>query len=196
MAGQLWVATANGVGSWSTHAVGVGQTATGTASPGTVISPVPDWVFAQNSLAPGSIYRVTAWGKAVTGTTTANATFALYYGGTGGNQLLLSAATQIGAVTTAQTVPWFYEAYVRCETVGTSGTVRCYGALRMATAAAPGATASTAGGPFPLSAPGTVTVDTTASGKSLVLSAWVSTATGSPSVTCELFFLESLGIGV
>src|SRR5215510_13447733 len=192
MAGQIWVATVNGAGQWSTHASGAGQTSTSTASPGTVISPAPDWNFPQNSLSVGSLYRVTCWGKAVTGTTTANATFALYYGGTGGNQLLLSAATQIGAVTTAQTVPWFYEAYLQVRTIGTSGTVMSYGALRMATAAAPAATASTAGGPFPLSSPGTVTIDTTASGKALVLSAWVSTATGSPSVTCDIFTLEAL----
>lgn len=192
MASQIWVATLNGPGQWSSHASAAGQTSTSTASPGTIVSPAPDFNIAQNTLNPGSLIRVTAWGKAVTGTTTANATFALYYGGTGGNQLLLSAATQIGAVTTAQTVPWFYEAMIQCRTIGTSGTVMSYGALRMATAAAPAATASTAGGPFPLSSPGTVTIDTTASGKALVLSAWVSTATGSPSVTCDIFTLEAL----
>lgn len=192
MAGQIWVAPLNGPLQWATHFAGAGQTSTSTASPGTVISPAPDYVIGQNTLYQGSMIRVTAWGKAVTGTTTANATFALYYGGTGGNQLLLSAATQIGAVTTSQTVPWFFEAMVQIRTVGTSGAAMSYGALRMATAAAPAATASTAGGPFPLSSPATVTIDTTASGKTLVLSAWVSTATGSPSVTCDIFTLEAL----
>jgi hypothetical protein len=192
VASQIWVATLNGPGQWATHAAGAGQQSTSTASPGTVISPAPDFTIGQNTLYPGSLLRVTAWGKAVTGTTTANATFALYYGGTAGTQLLLSAATQIGATTTSQTVPWYYEAFIQCRTIGTSGTVMCYGALRMATAAAPAATASTAGGPFPLSAPGTVTIDTTASGKTLVLSAWLSTATGSPSVTCDIFTLEAL----
>jgi len=192
MALQIWVATLNGPGQWTSHATGAGQTSTSTASPGTVISPAPDYIIGQNTLYQGSLLRVTAWGKAVTGTTTANATFALYYGGTGGNQLLLSAATQIGAVTTAQTVPWYYEAFIQIRTQGTSGAAMSYGALRMATAAAPGSTASTAGGPFPLSSPATVAIDTTAASKSLVLSAWVSTATGSPSVTCDIFTLEAL----
>jgi len=192
MANQIWVALLNGPGQWTSHATGAGQTSTSTASPGTIISPAPDYTIGQNTLESGTLLRVTAWGKAVTGTTTANATFALYYGGTAGNQLLLSAATQIGAVTTAQTVPWYYEAMIQVRTTGTSGTAMSYGALRMATAAAPAATASTAGGPFPLSAPATVTIDTTAASKTLVLSAWVSTATGSPSVTCDIFTLEDL----
>lgn len=192
MAVQIWVATLNGPGQWSTHASGAGQTSTSTASPGTVISPVPDFTIAQNSLYPGSLIRVTAWGTAHTGGTTANATFALYYGGTGGNQLLLSAATQIGAVTATQTVPWHYEARIQCRTVGTSGTVMCYGKLHMSSAAAPAATADTVENIFPLSAPATTTIDTTASGKSLVLSAWVSTATGSPSILCDIFTIEAL----
>lgn len=191
MASQIWVAPLNGVNQASTHATGSGQTSTSTASPGTIISPAPDYSTVANTLYPGSIIRVTAFGKAVTGTTTANATFALYYGGTGGTQLLLSAATQIGAVTTSQTVPWAYEALIQVRAVGTSGSAMCYGALRMATAAAPGATASTAGGPFPLSSPAATTIDTTVA-KTLVLSAWVSTATGAPSVTCDIFTLEAL----
>jgi len=186
------VATLNGPGQWTTHASGAGQTSTSTASPGTIISPAPDFVIAQNSLYPGSLLRVTCFGQAVTGTTTANATFALYYGGTGGNQLLLSAATQIGAVTTSQTVPFLYQAFIQCRTVGTSGTVMCYGQLKISNAAAPAATASPQGNIFPLSAPATTTIDTTASGKTLVLSAWVSTATGSPSVKADIFTLEAL----
>jgi hypothetical protein len=189
---QIWVATLNGPGQWSSHASGAGQTSTSTASPGTIISPAPDYVIAQNSPYSGWQLRVSAWGKAVTGTTTANATFALYYGGTAGNQLLLSAATQIGAVTTAQTVPWKYQAHIQCRSNGTSGTVMSYGSLDMASAAAPAPTSDTFRNLFPLSAPGTVTIDTTASGKTLVLSAWVSTATGSPSVTCDIFTLEAL----
>ena len=192
MASQIWVATLNGPGQWSTHASAAGQTSTSTASPGTVISPAPDFSIAQNTLNPGSLIRVSAWGKAVTGTTTANATFALYYGGTAGNQLLLSAATQIGAATTAQTVPWHFQAQLQVRTIGTSGTVMSYGTIQMANAAAPAATGDTVANIFPLSAPGTVTIDTTASGKTLVLSAWVSTATGSPSVTCDIFILEAL----
>lgn len=192
MANQIWVAPLNGPAQWSTHFAGAGQSATGVASPGTVISPVPDYIFPQNFLYQGSMIRVTAWGKAVTGTTTANATFALYYGGTGGNQLLLSAATQIGATTTAQTVPWFYEARLQVRTIGTSGAVMSYGKLEMSSAAAPTATADTVMSLFPLSAPATVAIDTTASGKTLVLSAWVSTATGAPTVTCDIFTIEAL----
>ena len=192
MTSQIWVAPLNGPAQWSTHFAGAGQSATGTASPGTVISPVPDYIFPQNFLYQGSMLRVKAWGKAVTGTTTANATFALYYGGTGGNQLLLSAATQIGATTTTQTVPWCYEAQIQIRTIGTSGAAMSYGKLMMSNAAAPTSTGDTVMNIFPLSAPATVTIDTTASGKTLVLSAWVSTATGSPSVTCDIFTIEAL----
>ena len=192
MANQIWVAPLNGPAQWSTHFAGAGQSSTSTASPGTVISPAPDYILPQNFLYQGSMLRVSAWGKALTGTTTANATFALYYGGTGGNQLLLSAATQIGAVTTSQTVPWHFQAQVQIRTIGTSGAAMSYGELLMANAAAPAATANGFSNVFPLSSPATVTIDTTASGKTLVLSAWVSTATGSPSVTCDIFTIEAL----
>src|SRR5262249_58722382 len=121
MAVQIWVATLNGPGQWTSHATGAGQTSTSTASPGTVISPAPDFTIAQNTLYQGSLLRVTAWGKAVTGTTTANATFALYYGGTGGNQLLLSAAAHIGAGTTAPTGPGVFGAVNPVRAVRTVG---------------------------------------------------------------------------
>jgi hypothetical protein len=185
---QGWVSLLNWPG---THSLASGSASTSTASPGTVISPSPDYSQNANTLEPGAWMRITAYGQAVTGTTTANATFALYWGGTAGTQLLLSAATQIGAVTTAQTVPWRYEALLQFRTIGTSGTVRPYGRLEIATAAAPASTATTVANLFPLSAPGNVTVDTTVA-KTLVLSAWVSTATGSPSVTCDEYLLEGL----
>lgn len=185
---QSWVSLLNWPG---THSLASGGASTSTASPGTVISPSPDYSQPANTLQPGSMIRLTAWGQAHTGGTTANATFALYWGGTGGTQLLLSAATQIGAVTATQTVPWQYWASLQFRTIGTSGTVFAYHKLEMSSAAAPGTTASTVSNLAPLSAPAVVTVDTTVA-KALVLSAWVSTATGSPSVTCDLFHLEGL----
>lgn len=193
MANQIWVAPLNGPGQWSTHFAGAGQTSTQTTFGATaVISPAPDYVIPQNFLYQGSMLRVSMWGKCVTGTTTANATFALYYGGTGGNQLLLSAATQIGAVTTAQTVPCYYEARIQCRSTGSSGSLMSYGRLEMSNSTAPGTTGDTFMNIFPLSAPAAVTVDTTASGKTLVLAAIVSTATGAPSVTADIFTIEAL----
>lgn len=185
---QSWVSLLNWPG---THSLASGSASTSTASPGTVISPAPDYSQAANTLQAGSMIRLTAWGQAVTGTTTANATFAVYWGGTAGTQLLLSAATQIGAATTAQTVPWQLWASLQFRTIGTSGTVRPYMKLEMSSSAAPGTTSSTVSNLAPLSAPGNVTVDTTVA-KTLVLSAWLSTATGAPSITCDIFHLEGL----
>lgn len=185
---QGWVSLLNWPG---THSVASGSASTSTASPGTIISPSPDYSQNANTLEPGSMLQIVAYGQAHTGGTTANATFALYWGGTGGTQLLLSAATQIGAATATQTVPWQYQATLQVRTIGASGTVFPYGMIEMGNAAAPTATSSSFSSVFPLSAPAAVTVDTTST-KALVLSAWVSTATGSPSVTCDVFQIWGL----
>jgi hypothetical protein len=186
---QFWEALVNTPGPWQTAS---GGPSSSTSSPGTVISPTtPDFTFPANWFYPGAVLRITAWGQGHTGGTTTNGTFAVYWGGTGGTQLLLSAATQIGAASATATVPWNITGNIQCRTVGSSGTVFPYMMLNMANAAAPTATSSNASNIAPLSAPATVSIDTTTA-KSLVLSAWLSGSTGSPTITCDLFQIESM----
>jgi hypothetical protein len=182
---QGWVSLLNWPG---THSLASGATSTNAAA--TTISPSPDYTQAANTIEPGSMIRLTAWGQAHTGTTTTNATITVLWGAT---TLLTSAATQIGAASTSQTVPWQLWATLQFRTIGTAGTVFAYGKLEMGSAAAPAATASTVSNLFPLSAPATTAVDTTVS-KILVVQAALSQTTGAPSITCDVYHLEGLNI--
>ncbi len=110
-----------------------------------------------NYLTPGKRLQITAYGTLTTGATPGNLGVELYFGTADAGGTLLASSAALTLVANQTTIPWLVTAWLRCEAVGTSGSVRAWGQMEVGTAVI------AAGQAFiPASAPAAVTVDTTA----------------------------------
>ena len=149
----------------------------------TDVSPAPQFTFAAYQLVPGSVIRVTAGGVA-SNTSTPTLLLGLYYGGVAGTAL--AATTAITTTTAMTNWSWRLDYTGIVRTVGTSGTIMGMGQVRIPTSL----TAWTYR-PIPETALATVTIDTTAA-KTLTLGAQWSANSGSNTLTCHQFLIESV----
>lgn len=149
------------------------------------ITPVPAYSLPANTLVPGEVFHVKAFGRYTCGTTATNLLLGLYYGGTGG--VLLAGTLSTQALTVSQTnVPWEIDYTFVVRALGTSGSVWGKGWVDLATSVS-AVTHLT----IPSTANAAVTVDTTTA-KAISVGATLSQVTGAPTVTCDHMILERL----
>jgi hypothetical protein len=173
--------------------------ATKTISPqgagGTGTDPlIASYVFTQ-----GLMIRVTARGIYTVGGTATNGTFAIYTGsaGSGSDGTSGTALATTGALALPTSVTgfwWKLEAFVQVRAIaqGTgTNTLYTHGDLQIQLATPSGTTGNVQVWPLPAtSGPTAAAVDTTVA-HTLLLGATLSQATGSPTITCTQFLLET-----
>lgn len=194
MPAQFWESLLNTPGPWQT---GSGVATTTSTADGSIISPSgPDFTLPANWFYPGACLRITAAGRATTGSTTTNVTFALYYGtNASANRLWVSQPIQVGAASTAQVCSWRVQSIVQCRAVGVSASssLFSYGEIAMNALQTPSATGSCVVQLVPNgTTPVAITTLNTTQATAITLGAWVNQTTGAPSVQCDQFEIESL----
>jgi hypothetical protein len=153
---------------------------------------VPDLNLNGGFLYPGALLKYTMFGRISTAITTPGTwTWKLRWGGAAGVSLLTTAAITPDVTAASTTVAWYFEGYVNCRSVGTSGTAMSWGKMWMndledATATSLAAQLGTF--VFPDTAV-VSTIDTTIN-KALTATITPSVATGS--IICHHAFVESL----
>jgi hypothetical protein len=198
---QYWVSCLNPGAPWQTASgTALSTAAKATISPqgagGTGDDPlIPAYYFTQ-----GLIIRVKARGIYTVGSTATNGTFAIYTGaaGSGSDGTSGTALATTGALalpTSVTNLWWRLDAYVQVRAIaqGTgTNTVYTHGELLLQTATPSGTTGNVQVWPMPATAgPAASSVDTTIA-HTLLLGGTLSQATGSPSITCTQFTLESV----
>jgi hypothetical protein len=162
--------------------------ADGTANTTTTLADIsPIKAFDPDDLDIGTIVRLRARGEYTCGTTATNVTIGFYYGGATANKPLASLTGQ--ALTVSQTsVPWWAEYEGEIRAVGSSGSIKGSGFLKLATSL----TAWT-DLPMPATAAArTVTIDTTTR-QPITVAASVSQITGAPTIIAYSLTVETLG---
>lgn len=133
--------------------------------------------IAANSIAPGQVFKLAAWGVTTTAVTGSQTLIVNPRFGTTASGTLLGASRAAPVNAVVQTnVPWWLEMFVHFRTIGASGTATCGGVFHAPTVI--GTAATTNAAPLNFGTAGTTptTVDTTvASG--LVVSAFPSLST-------------------
>lgn len=72
----------------------------------------------------GKAMRIRLFGRMTTGTTPGNGTFSLYYGtGADANGVVLAASATVALTASQTNLSWMAELYVRCRTMGATGTL-------------------------------------------------------------------------
>lgn len=198
MSQQFWVAMANPGAPWQTASgTALVTAATATISPEGAGGTGADPLIAAYQFTEGLMVRITARGIYTVGSTATNGTFALYVSAPG---TALSGGTAL-ATTGALALPtsvtglwWKAEAYVQVRQIAqgsSTNTLYTHGEFMLQTATASGTTGNVQVWPMPAtSGPTAATVDTTAA-HTLGLVGTLSQATGSPSITCTQFTIET-----
>lgn len=159
-------------GSFVGEAPVVNQTATSTATDTILWNPAglaSNTAIAANSVAPGQVFKITAWGvttTAVTGSQTVifNPRFGTT---TSGTSLGVSRTALVNAAVKTN-VPWFLEMYVHFRTIGASGTATCSGSVDAETIIGTAAGTNQSTVTFGTQATTPTTVDTTVASGLLV----------------------------
>jgi hypothetical protein len=172
---------------WESLLNGPAQVAAGTAYHTSVtltdVSPLPNTAIGANSLVPGSVIRLTAYGVlSTTGTPTILLGF--YYGGVAGTALAATTAISTGSGVT--NVPWKLEYQGIVRSVGASGTIMGLGEAHLGTAVS-----AWTSYPLPQTAMAAVTIDTTTS-KNVTVGAQWGTSSASNTLTCHGILIESV----
>lgn len=172
---------------WESLLNGPAQVAAGSAYASSVtltdVSPTPNTAISANSLVPGSVIRLTAFGVfSTTGTPTLLLGF--YYGGVAGTAFAATTAITTGSGVT--NVPWRLEYTGIVRSVGSSGTIMGQGFLGMGTSVSAWNFI-----PFPQTALATVTIDTTTA-KNVTVGAQWGTSSASNTLRCDAILIESV----
>jgi hypothetical protein len=195
MPSQTWVAAQNGGAPWQTaNGTTLSTAATATISPTTAGTGGDAEIF---QFYQGQVFRVTASGIYTMGSTATNATFALFASVTGTAASGGTSLASTGAFALPVSVTNLYwtidlMAQVRAMAQGTgTATISTSGALRLQTATFAGS-ANCAVLPMPATAgPTAANVDTTIT-HTMALVGTLSQVTGSPTITCTRFLIESV----
>lgn len=185
---------------WQTASgTALASAATATISPQGAGGTGDDPLIAAYYFTQGLMVRVRARGVYTVGSTATNGTFAIYTGaaGSGSAGTAGTALATTGALALPTSVTgfwWKLDAYVQVRAIaqGTgTNTLYTHGEIQIQTATASGTTGNVQVWPMPAtSGPTASSVDTTIA-HTLLLGATLSQATGSPSITCTQFTLES-----
>lgn len=172
---QFWTAPLNSPG------IGAG-TALASSTTLTDISPAPQLTLPANWLYVGQRLRAVAYGIfSTTGTPTL--LLGAYYGGVAGTAIAATGATTTQTVTTA---PFRLELDLLVKSLGSSGTVWANGKAYLGSLTVPTMVWAPATQTMP------VTVNTTVA-SALTLGAQWGTSSASNTITCEDFYVETLG---
>lgn len=138
-----------------------------------------------NTVAAGTVFRITAAGNMDNGTTAVTFTPRIRWGGTAGVQIT-AVPTVVGTTTAQTTKTWRYEGTVTIRSIGASGV--CYSETDLSnhTASATGVFAEESTNPN-----ATATIDTTVN-KDLVFTWTLSVITGTPHVRTHMAVIEQL----
>lgn len=172
---------------WESLLNGPAQVAAGSAYASSVtltdVSPLPNTAIGANSLVPGSVIRLTAFGTfSTTGTPTLLLGF--YYGGVAGTALAATTAITTGSGVT--NVPWRLEYQGIVRSAGASGTIMGQGCAYLGTAVSAWSIY-----PLPQTALATVSIDTTTA-KNVTVGAQWGTSSASNTLTCHSILIESV----
>ena len=172
---------------WESLLNGPAQVAAGSAYASSVtltdVSPLPNTAIGANSLVPGSVIRLTAFGVlSTTGTPTILLGF--YYGGVAGTALAATTAITTGSGVT--NVPWRMEYQGIVRSVGASGTIMGAGEVHLGTSVS-----AWTSYPLPQTAMATVSIDTTTA-KDVTVGAQWGTSSASNSLVCHAILVESV----
>ena len=172
---------------WESLLNGPAQVAAGTAYASSVtltdVSPLPNTAIGANSLVPGSVIRLTAFGTfSTTGTPTLLLGF--YYGGVAGTALAATTAITTGSGVT--NVPWRMEWQGIVRSAGASGTIMGAGEVHLGTSVS-----AWTSYPLPQTAMATVSIDTTTA-KNVTVGAQWGTSSASNTLTCNGLLIESV----
>jgi len=174
MSAQFWVSNVNSPAATADGA------AYASSNSLTDVTPAPQYTVNANTLYPGQIWRVRAWGRH-SSASAPTLTMGVYWNGVAG-----TAIATTGALTdfnpTNQT--WELDFTFVCRTVGTSGTV-------MGTGHVMGITSATAVNMIPATAPATATINTTTSNILTVGALW-SANSASNTLTLHVVSIELL----
>jgi len=108
----------------------------------------------------GKQVRIRVWGRATTGATPGNGTWDIYWGtGADANGTILASSAGVALVASQTSLTWELELFVRCRSLGSSGSLICFGMFNTNSAGVIAA----ANQPviIPASLPAAVTVDLT-----------------------------------
>jgi len=198
MAQQFWVAMINPGAPWQTASgTSLATAATATISPEGAGGTGADPLVAAYQFSEGLMIRVKARGIYTCGSTATNATWALYASApgtaaSGGTSLATTGA--LALPTSVSNLWWRLDAYIQVRQIaqGTStSTLYTHGEVMIQTATPSGTTANIQVWPMPAtSGPTAADADTTVA-HTVALAATLSQATGSPSITCTNFTLET-----
>lgn len=153
---------------------------------------VPDFSIPASYLTVGKILKYTLFGRYSSAITTPGTVIhILKWGGVGGVAMVTSGAFAPDPTAAATNLSWMAEYWVQCRTVGATGSVMGFGRIEWSDY--DDASATTLAGNLnmrmaPVSAPATVTIDTTID-KLLSATATLSVATGS--LQTHMAFLEA-----
>lgn len=172
---------------WESLLNGPAQVAAGSAYASSVtltdVSPLPHTAIAANSLVPGSVIRLTAFGVlSTTGTPTLLLGF--YYGGVAGVALAATTAVTMGSGVT--NVPWRMEWMGVVRSVGATGTIMGQGIVWHGSSVSAWTNI-----PLPQTALATVSIDTTTA-KNITVGAQWGTSSASNTLRCDSLFIESV----
>lgn len=172
---------------WESLLNGPAQVAAGSAYASSVtltdVSPLPNTAIGANSLVPGSVIRLTAFGTfSTTGTPTLLLGF--YYGGVAGTALAATTAVTMGSGVT--NVPWRMEYQGIVRSVGSSGTIMGQGVVWHGSSVSAWAAV-----PLPQTALATVSIDTTTA-KNVTVGAQWGTSSASNTLRCDAILVESV----
>lgn len=178
-AGRLYLATIKGPQ----------NTADGTPNATTTLSDIsPIKALDPDDLDLSTIVRLRARGEYTCGATATNIALGFYYGGATANKPLAGVTAQ--ALTVSQTsVPWWMEYEGEIRGVGTAGSIKGLGFLKLATSL-------TAWTDIPIpstAAARTVSSLDTTTRQIITVASSVSQVTGAPTVTCYGLTVELLG---
>lgn len=125
--------------------------------------------LAANSVRPGQLFKVSAWGVTTTAVTAGQTVIVTPRFGTttGGTSLGASRTAPVNAAVKTN-VPWFLQMWVHFRTIGASGTATCAGTLDSETIVGTAATTNASTLTFGTGATTATTVDTTVASGLLV----------------------------
>lgn len=144
----------------------------------TDVSPTPNLILPANYLYPGQCLKVVAAGK-FSNTSTPTLLLGVYYGAVAGTAICTTGA--VTTTTAASNNSWRLEVDLVVRTVGSSGTMEGTGTVQGISGTGFASTQL-----LPATAPGTVSIDTTAA-KALTLGAQWGTNSASNTLTCTMF---------
>lgn len=162
-----------------------------TAASLTDASPAPQVTIPAYLLELGTTLFLRAHGELTIGSTADTLTLGFYYGGAAAATPLASGAA-LAVVVSETAVPWEMEYYGEVRSLGSTGTIKGMGHIKLPGATTGLATAQTVY-PIPQTAAArTVTIDTTSSKIVTVAAAWSAT-TGAPTITCYDLVVKLIG---